>query len=81
MQQESLYGRLYNKDKTSKSSENVNFSAKCNKEISIHMVKQTFGSKYEEKCLVKEVKLGCQAMLQEAVSQVEMTYRLLITKP
>ena len=38
MLHESLYGRVYNKDKTFKISENFDFGAKFNQEISIHVV-------------------------------------------
>ena len=70
MHHESLYGRLNNKDITLTISGNVDFGAKCNQKISIHIVNITSGSKNEGKCKVKEVKLRRQAMLQEVLSQV-----------
>ncbi|CAM1311707.1 Uncharacterised protein g5782 [Pycnogonum litorale] len=71
MHHENLYRRLYNQNAACKILENVDFGAKFNQEISIHMVNSTSGSQNEEKCKIKEVKLRCQAMLQEALSQVE----------
>ena len=70
----SLYGKLYNKDKTVKILVNVDFGAKFNHEISIHIVIITSGFKNEEKCKIKEAKLRCQAMLQEALSQMEKSF-------
>ena len=59
MHHESLYGRLYNIDKTEKIMENVDFCAKLKQEISIHMVNLSPVSKNEDKCRIKEVKLRC----------------------
>ena len=54
-----------------KASENVDFGAKYNNKISIHMASLTSGSINKEKCKLEEVKPRCQAMLQEALRQVE----------
>ena len=68
----SLYGRLYNKDRTPKILENVEFGATFNQETRTYMTQlvnspKEEGEKYKTKCM----KLRCQALLQEARMQVE----------
>ena len=48
MHHDSLYARIYNKDKTSKISEIVDFCAKFNEEIYIHMANLTSGLKMKK---------------------------------
>ncbi|KAK7083260.1 hypothetical protein SK128_003864 [Halocaridina rubra] len=66
-----LYGRLYNKDRTQKILENVEFGVKFNQEIRTYMTQLISSPKQEEKNKIKCVKLRCQALLQEALKQVE----------
>ena len=68
---ESLHRRLYDHNGSCKSLECVDFGTKFNQEVSIHLEKFINGPIHQEKRKIEDVKLRCQALMQESLSQVQ----------
>ena len=66
---ERLHRKLYDQNGSCKSFECVNFGAKFNQEVSIHLAIFINGPKHQEKQKIEDVNLKCQALLQEALSR------------